>query len=49
MKSQGAKQMFEQAEYQHPQLEPYCSGSWKEVAFSWLFATMAVGAVLLTL
>jgi hypothetical protein len=41
--------MFEQAEYQHPQLEPYCSGSWQEVIFSWIFGATALAGVLLSM
>ena len=45
----GNQQMFARAEYQHPQLKPYSSGSWKEIAYAWIFATIIVGAVLLTM
>ena len=41
--------MFENAEYQHPQLEPYFHGSWKEVGFSWLIAIVVAGVLLTTL
>jgi hypothetical protein len=45
----GGKQMFEQAEYQHPQLKPYSSGSWQEVFFSWIFGATALAGVLLSM
>ncbi len=41
--------MFRNAEYQHPQLEPYFSGSWKEIVFSWVIAATFVGGVLLSM
>jgi hypothetical protein len=41
--------MFEQADYQHPQLKPYSSGSWREVFFSWIFGATALAGVLLSM
>ena len=38
--------MFENANYQHPELEPYSSGSWKEVVLSWVLAGVVVAALL---
>ena len=41
--------MFEYSEYQHPQLEPFSSGSWTEVAFSWVIGVTAVSAMVFIL
>jgi hypothetical protein len=38
--------MFEQASYTHPKIEPFFSGSWTEVAFSWVIAAAVITAVL---
>jgi len=38
--------MFERAEYQHPELEPFSRGTWTEVAFAWVGAMGVVAAVL---
>ncbi len=41
--------MFRHAEYQHPELEPYCSGTWTEIVSSWVIAATVIGTVLLSL
>ena len=41
--------MMTPAQYQHPTMQPFSRGEWKEIACSWVIGIVATGLILLTL
>jgi len=41
--------VYQQTQYEHPEIEPYSRGSWREVAYSWVIACCILALVLLNM